>query len=465
MAPRAARQPLLLSIRHGEVVTHVHDAGLAAQHIQAVSSGTSPRTAGRDLLAAARHGLADTSELLTDLLSDALGTPCAGLQQAARSARQQGILGSKLANRLCRLGEAAAEVRHFSGTAMALVVKSTKEAVTEAAFGARSTCLPSASASPGTETDSSGSRQTSSPVEEAPAPLDDEDTEVINKLPDTAMDQHELDGGATEETRDTPMAGGVTTLPVQARLGRMGPRCAPPASPRRGVHPVHLEPAPFVTATQPAEEPASWQVAAADPGAQSSGRGLRCIGVQAAVPRRASRGMQTVEHACDTCVVFLELSQKVCQCQADVSCLADRLSELSSSALLAGQERARLADEVAAAHERMEKKGMSGLTDAVLRQSETNVRALRLNDEARAACFELLADQRQMLDLMDLLSRRHAEAVAHEQAIRSEQAASTQAVEATRIALASAVQELGAWLQTHLDPTMALSGPAKRPPL
>ena len=135
---------------------------------------------------------------------------------------------------------------------------------------------------------------------------------------------------------------------------------------------------PFASA-QPAAEPVSWQAAAADPGAQPEGRASRCIGVQAAVSRRASRGMQTVEHACDTCVVFLELSQKVCQCQADVSCLADRLSELSSSALLAGQERARLADEVAATHERMDKKGMSGLTDAVLRQSETNVRALRLN--------------------------------------------------------------------------------------
>ena len=175
--------------------------------------------------------------------------------------------------------------------------------------------------------------------------------------------------------------------------------------------------------------------------------------------------MQTVEHACDTCVVFLELSQKACQCQADVSCLADRLSELSSSALLAGQERARLADEVAAAHERMDKKGMSGLTDAVLRQSETNARALRLNDEARAACLELLADQRLMLDLMGSLSRRHADAVDHEQAIRSEQAASKQAVEATRTAMASAVQELGAWLRTRFDPTMASSGPVTRLPL
>ena len=33
MAPRAERLPLLLTIRHGEVVAHVHDAGLAPQHI------------------------------------------------------------------------------------------------------------------------------------------------------------------------------------------------------------------------------------------------------------------------------------------------------------------------------------------------------------------------------------------------------------------------------------------------
>ena len=33
MAPRAERLPLLLTIRRGEVVAHVHDAGLAAQHI------------------------------------------------------------------------------------------------------------------------------------------------------------------------------------------------------------------------------------------------------------------------------------------------------------------------------------------------------------------------------------------------------------------------------------------------
>ena len=85
-----------------------------------------------------------------------------------------------------------------------------------------------------------------------------------------------------------------------------------------------------------------------------------------------------------------------------------------------------------------------------------------MNDEARAACFEILADQRQMLDLMGSLSRRHAVAVDHEQAIRSEQAASTQSVEATRIALALAVQELGAWLRTHFDPTMASSGPVPR---
>ena len=34
------------------------------------------------------------------------------------------------------------------------------------------------------------------------------------------------EAGTTGPTR-TPMAGGVTTLPVQARMGRMGPRCAP----------------------------------------------------------------------------------------------------------------------------------------------------------------------------------------------------------------------------------------------
>ena len=165
MAPRAVRQPLLLTIRHGEVVTHVHDANLAAQHIESVSHGTSSRTAGNDHIAVVRHGLADTSELLTDLLSEALGTPFAGLQQAARSARQQGILGSKLANRLCRLGEAAAEVRHFSGSAMALVITSTKDAVTEAALRARSTSLPSTSACLGFETDSSGQREADLPIE------------------------------------------------------------------------------------------------------------------------------------------------------------------------------------------------------------------------------------------------------------------------------------------------------------
>ena len=186
---------------------------------------------------------------------------------------------------------------------------------------------------------------------------------------------------------------------------------------------------------------------------------MRCIGVQAAVSRRASRGMQTVEHACDTCVVLLELSQKVCQCQADVLCMADRLSGLSPSALQASQERARLADELDAARERMNKKGMSGLTDALLRQSEANVRALHLNDEARAACLEILADQRLMLDLMGSLSRRHAEAVDLEQDIRCEQAASQHAVEASRAALASAVQELGAWLRTHFYLTTAASGP------
>jgi hypothetical protein len=135
MAPRAERLPLLLTIRHGEVFAHVHDAGLAAQHIQAVSPATLSRPAGRDPIADIRHGLADACELLTALLFDALGKPCAGLQQAARSARNHGLLDRKLAMRLCRLGEAAAEVRNCKDTAMAIVIQSTQVAVTAARRG------------------------------------------------------------------------------------------------------------------------------------------------------------------------------------------------------------------------------------------------------------------------------------------------------------------------------------------
>ena len=60
---------------------------------------------------------------------------------------------------------------------------------------------------------------------------------------------------------------------------------------------------------------------------------------------------------------------------------------------------------------------------------------------------------------MGSLSRRHSEAVDLEQAIRCEQAASQQAVEASHTAMASAVQELGAWLRTHFHVTTASSGP------
>ena len=182
------------------------------------------------------------------------------------------------------------------------------------------------------------------------------------------------------------------------------------------------------------------------------GRALRSIGVQAVVQRRASRGMQTAEHVCATCTALLALNQTVCQCQADINSSADGLLALASSANQASQARARLASEVATARERMARTGQSDLTEAAVQQREANVMNMLLNAEAKETCLEILASQRQELRVVDMLTTRHAEAVALEQTIMREHAALQHTAEARHSALGMAIHELGVWIQTHFGP-------------
>jgi hypothetical protein len=128
--------------------------------------------------------------------------------------------------------------------------------------------------------------------------------------------------------------------------------------------------------------------------------------------------------------------------------MADRLSGLSPIAIQACQERTRLAGEVAASRARLDKQGVSDLTDAELRQREANIMDLQVNDETRSVLLGILAGQRQELDLFGSLVTRHAEAVASKQAIMCEQSAIQLAPEACHTALATAVEALGAWHQT-----------------
>ena len=156
--------------------------------------------------------------------------------------------------------------------------------------------------------------------------------------------------------------------------------------------------------------------------------------------------MQTGKHVCATCTALFALNQKVCQAQADVTSSAEGLLALASSATKASKERAHLESEVATARARMERTG-SLLTEAEIQQREANVRHLLIHDETKASCLELLASQRQELLVYDSLTARLAEAVDLEQSIMRKQAVLQCTAETSHAALATAIHELGVWIQ------------------
>ena len=103
----------------------IHDAAIAEKLILTPAAAAAAQPASEP----GKHWCASTeiqaaSQAITRQLSALLGCEYRGLQTAARAAKRRGLLTGTLANRLCRLDEAAHEVAHFSKQSMeALVLK------------------------------------------------------------------------------------------------------------------------------------------------------------------------------------------------------------------------------------------------------------------------------------------------------------------------------------------------------